>query len=87
MTNYEAIKGMSPEQMELFPDHVYLTGMNNGLYLSRLTEEESAEFQYETYDHPWLMAEAEEATEKVFDDEGDISYRRSITRFARNGYH
>ena len=39
MTNYEAIKRMTLEQMEIFLDNVYLTGMNNALYLSRLTED------------------------------------------------
>lgn len=34
MTNYEAIKHMTAEQLEIFLDHVYLTGMNNALYLS-----------------------------------------------------
>ena len=71
MTNYEAIKRMTPEQMEIFLDNVYLTGMNNALYLSRLTEDEAADFRYETYDHPWLVSEAEEATEYVFDDDGE----------------
>ena len=72
MTNYEAIKRMTMEQLEIFLDHVYLTGMNNALYLSRLSEDEAAEFDYETYDHPWLVSEAEEATEYVFDDDGDM---------------
>ena len=71
MTNYEAIKRMTMEQLEIFLDHVYLTGMNNALYLSRLTEDEVADFDYETYDHPWLVSEAEEATEYVFDDDGE----------------
>ena len=71
MTNYEAIKRMTMEQLEIFLDHVYLTGMNNALYLSRLTEDEAADFDYETYDHPWLVSEAEEATEYVFDDDGE----------------
>lgn len=71
MTNYEAIKRMTMEQLEIFLDHVYLTGMNNALYLSKLTEDEAAEFHYETYDHPWLMSEAEDATEYVFDDDGE----------------
>ena len=71
MTNYEAIKRMTPEQMEIFLDNVYLTGMNNALYLSRLTEDEAAAFHYETYDHPWLVSEAEEATKYVFDDDGE----------------
>lgn len=71
MTNYEAIKRMTMEQLEIFLDHVYLTGMNNALYLSRLTEDEAADFQYETYDYPWLVSEAEEATEYVFDDDGE----------------
>ena len=71
MTNYEAIKRMTLEQMEIFLDNVYLTGMNNALYLSRLTEDEAADFQYETFDHPWLVSEAEEATEYVFDDDGE----------------
>ena len=72
MTNYEAIKHMTMEQLEIFLDHVYLTGMNNALYLSRMTEDEAADFQYETYDHPWLVSEAEEATKYVFDDDGDM---------------
>lgn len=71
MTNYEAIKRMTMEQLEIFLDHVYLTGMNNALYLSRLTEDEAADFEYETYDQPWLVSEAEEATEYVFDDDGE----------------
>ena len=71
MTNYEAIKRMTMEQLEIFLDHVYLTGMNNAIYLSRLSEDDAAEFHYETYDHPWLASEAEEATEYVFDDDGE----------------
>ena len=71
MTNYEAIKRMTMEQLEIFLDHVYLTGMNNALYLSQLTEDEANDFQYETYDHLWLVSEAEEATKYVFDDDGE----------------
>ena len=32
MTNYEAIKRMTMDQLEIFLDHVYLPGMNNALF-------------------------------------------------------
>jgi len=71
MTNYEAILKMTAEQMETFLDQVYLTGMNNGLYMARLDDEEAVDFDPECYTMEWLLSEAEDATKKVFTDDGD----------------
>ena len=57
MNNYEAILKMTPKQMETFLDQVYLTGMNNGLYMARLDDDEAVDFDPECYTMDWLLSE------------------------------
>lgn len=80
MTNYDAILKMTPKQMETFLDQVYLTGMNNGLYMARLDDDEAVDFDPECYTMDWLLSEAEDATSKVFTDDGDTYLPNALTK-------
>ncbi len=74
MDNYEAIQHMSREQMEMFLDNVYLTGLNTGTYAASLendSEEQNALLDDNPYDIEWLSGEAEKATNPVFAEDGD----------------
>lgn len=79
MNNYDAILKMTPKQMRTFLDHVYLTGMNNGLYMARLDDEEADEFDPECYTLGWLFSPAEDATSKVFAEDGDAYLPQALT--------
>lgn len=75
MTNYEAIRQMTPEQMEAFLDNVLLTGLNTGMYVAKLPEESDERMDAldnNPYDEKWLTADAEDATQYVFADDGDL---------------
>ena len=80
MTNYAAIIQMTPHRMEQFLDQVYLTGMNNGLYMARLDDDEAVDFDPECYTMEWLLSEAEDATSKVFTDDGDTYLPNALTK-------
>ncbi|MDE7105121.1 MAG: hypothetical protein K2O36_04495 [Ruminococcus sp.] len=74
ISNYDAIRNMSAYEMYVFLDHVYTTGINNGMYVERL-ESDSDEHNDISEDCPyneeWLSSPAEEATKYVFDENGD----------------
>lgn len=72
-SNYDAIRNMSLDEMAVFLDYVYTTGLNNGLYAaqSQDNDEHDSLLDSTPYDKEWLSDNAEEATEKVFDDNGD----------------
>lgn len=75
MTNYEAIRQMTPEQMEAFLDNVLLTGVNTGMYVAKLPEESDEwmdALDNNPFDEEWLAADAEDATQYVFADDGDL---------------
>lgn len=87
ITNYEAIRRMSVEELAFFLDNVYLTGLNNGMYAERLqSEEEKFEILDEfPYDENWLTAPAEYATLQPFGETGDDDeltevFVKSVTR-------
>lgn len=62
MDNYEAIMKMSKQQLEDFLDGVYCTGLNNGMYATRLPEDEADEILSENpYGEEWISSPAEEA--------------------------
>ena len=79
MNNYDAILEMTPKQMRTFLDHVYLTGMNNGLYIARLDDEEAGDFDPDCYTLGWLFSPAEDATSKVFAEDGDAYLPQALT--------
>lgn len=68
MTNYEAIIKMSPAWMESFLDQVYLVGLNTGMHVAGLPEEEQDKLlDYSPFDASWLVADADSAL--VSDDD------------------
>lgn len=70
ITNYEAIKKMSPEEMAYFLDCVYITGINDGTY-SADHEGECDIIENCLYNKKWLDSPAENATQYVFAEDGD----------------
>ncbi len=70
MTNYEAIKNLTPDLLEKFLDQVFLTGFNTG-YQSLADVKMSEE---NPFDEDWLNAEVEESDELVEDDAGERSH-------------
>lgn len=72
MTNYEAILKMNPEQMKIFLGDIYATGLNNGLYMATLAEEEGDAVMAEApFGAIWLSQEAEPAVLFETTEEGD----------------
>lgn len=70
VSNYEAIKNMSPEEMAYFLDCVYTTGINDGTYSA------DHENDYDImcncpYNKKWLASPAEDATRYVFAEDND----------------
>lgn len=62
MDNYEAIMKMSREQLENFLDGVYCTGLNDGMFATRLPEDEADVILAKNpYEEEWLSAPAEKA--------------------------
>lgn len=62
MTNYEGILKMSQKQLERLLDGVYCTGLNNGMYALRLSEEEAASLlEKNPFNEAWLREPAEKA--------------------------
>lgn len=87
ISNYDAIRRMSVEELAHFLDNVYLTGLNNGMYAERLqSEEEKLDVLDEfPYDENWLTAPAEPATMQPFGETGDDdelteAFVKSVTR-------
>lgn len=69
MTNYEAIRSMSPEQMEDILDQIYLAGLNNGMYAAR--QDDDGILDTNPFDLRWLSEPAEKAIRFETDEEGD----------------
>lgn len=69
MTNYEAIRSMSPEQMEDILDQIYLAGLNNGMYAAR--QDDDGILDTNPFDLCWLSEPAEKAIRFETDEEGD----------------
>lgn len=62
MDNYEVITKMNREQLENFLDGVYCTGLNDGMFATRLPEDEADEILAKNpYGAEWLSAPAEKA--------------------------
>lgn len=62
MDNYEAIIKMSKQQLESFLDGVYCTGLNDGMFATRLPEDEADEILAKNpYGEEWLSGPAEKA--------------------------
>ena len=62
MDNYEAIIKMSKQQLESFLDGVYCTGLNDGMFATRLPEDEADELLAKNpYGGEWLSSPAEKA--------------------------
>lgn len=69
MTNYEAIRSMSPEQMEDILDQIYIAGLNNGIYAAR--QDDDGILDTNPFDLRWLSEPAEKAIRFETDEEGD----------------
>lgn len=62
MDNYEAIMKMSRDQLEDFLDGVYCTGLNDGMFATRLPEDKADEILAKNpYGGEWLSTPAEKA--------------------------
>lgn len=70
ISNYEAIRNMSPEEMTYFLDCVYTTGINDGMY-SADHEGDCDIADCCPYNRKWLDAPAEDATRYVFAEDND----------------
>ncbi len=80
MTNFEAILQMDAKKLETFLDHVYLTGLNTGMYAATLEgEEQDAVLDSNAYDMKWLLSESEDATRLVFAEDGDTYMPQALT--------
>lgn len=74
MDNYEGIIRMNRQQLEAFLDGVYCTGLNDGMYAARLSEEEAVEaLEKNPFNQAWLSASAEEAVLQN-DPKGEEAY-------------
>ena len=80
MTNYEAIRGMTPAQMDLFLVHVYLTGVNDGIFAATVDDDDYAGFLGDSYRLDWLMDSAEQATALVQDENGELYLPAALVR-------
>lgn len=74
LTNLSAIQKMSSEEMAAFLDYVYTTGLNDGMYIAGLlddSDEKNTVIDNCPYNEEWLWSEAEDATRRVFDENGE----------------
>lgn len=73
MTNYEAIRNLTPEGMEYILDSIYAAGLNNGLYAADLEDdaEQDELLDNNPFDLEWLQSEAEDATRYVIAENGE----------------
>lgn len=61
MDNYKAIISMDRDTLEKLLDQIYCTGLNNGLYAAKQSENEKADLLSENpFDAAWLSASAED---------------------------
>ena len=67
MTNYDAIKNLTSEQLERLLDQVFLTGLNTGHYLSV----DPDIYDGNPFDKGWLNADAKESPALVEDETGE----------------
>ncbi len=91
MQNYEAIMKMSVSQLEVFLDEVYCTGLNNGLYASRLENLDSSDILDDNpFSVRWLTDEAENAVLQgnINDDDRELlnAYVKATLRNAGISY-
>ena len=70
MTNYEAIRKMTPAQMADFLDQVYLTGLHQGMHAER--SKDGSRLDDDPFDILWLADDAEKATQYVTTEDGDL---------------
>ena len=62
MDNYEAIMKMSKQQLAALLDGIYCTGLNDGMFATRLPEDEADELLAKNpYGEEWLSSPAEKA--------------------------
>ena len=83
MDNFEAIMQMDRSALEAFPDQVYLTGFNTGLYAATLSN--GSDEQAELLDEPpfpesWLNSEAEKAALGTYAGEDDEYMLNALTK-------
>ena len=70
MTNYEAIRQMTPSHMAEFLDQVYLTGLNRGMCAEKSKDDSLT--NDDPFDLSWLKEDAEEATRYGVSEDGDL---------------
>lgn len=79
ISNYDAIKNMSPEQMTYFLECVYTTGINDGTY-SADHETETVVIETCPYNKKWLASPAEDATRYVFAEDNDEYIPKALVK-------
>ena len=72
MTNYEAILAMDTDKLSVFLNHVYLNGVNNGVFAMSHEDEDLALLTENPYGLEWLKGEADDATTIVYDESGEL---------------
>lgn len=72
MTNHEAILAMDIDKLGVFLNHIYLTGVNNGVFAMSHEEEDLAKLTENPYGSEWLKSEADDATTIVYDESGEL---------------
>ena len=85
MDNFEALQKMSREQLAVFLDYIYLTGLNNGWYMGRLPEDDPQRDQLlegYPYGAAWLAAEAEPAALCAVTEDGEMSLPEAFVQAA-----
>lgn len=85
MDNYEAIMKMDRAQLEIFLDNVYCAGLNNGMYATRLTDDEADKIlEVNPFDMKWLTDDAEPATLCVKSDDDEYLLNALVKAVFRN---
>lgn len=72
MKNYEAILAMDTDKLGVFLNHVYLTGVNNGVFAMSHEDKDLTTLTENPYGLVWLKSEADEATTIVYDDSDEL---------------
>ena len=94
MTNFEAMQKMTPDQLAIILDNIFITGMNNARFADTLPEGSGFQAEVEKeqpYNEQWLNAPAEHAVEmflagrKEFITESAVlSILRMLPTFPKN---
>ena len=85
MDNFEALRQMSREQLAVFLDYIYLTGLNSGWDMGRLPEDDPQReklLEESPYGAQWLAAEAEPAARCAVTEDGEMCLPEAFVQAA-----